>query len=418
MIVREEILNWIESEKDQIIAFLQEFIRAKSPNPPGDTVLAAQKISDLLGKHQAPIRYVSPQANMPNLIGSINGFSEGRHLVLNGHIDVFPVSEKPKEEGWITPPWSGEIIDNKIYGRGSTDMKCGTSASIWTYIILNYFRSSFKGKLTLTCVSDEETFGPWGARWLMENEPDVIGDCCLNGEPSSPFTIRYAEKGLLWLTFRIRTAGSHGAYTHLSKSATRVATNLIKRLESLEDLELDIPEDLLEAQKQSASHFDEGMGAGAAKIAPKVTLNIGTINGGLKNNMVPADCTFEADVRLPIGSRFQQIEEEIAMIMKDFPEVSMEKNMLNPPSHCAPGGEMMKILQRNVNELRGFKPAPVVSLGGTDARLWRYKNIPAYVYGPAPTGMGSTNENVPVDDYLHIVRTHALSAFDYLNLSD
>ena len=88
--------------------------------------------------------------------------------------------------------------------------------------------------------------------------------------------------------------------------------------------------------------------------------------------------------------------------------------MLNPPSHCDPDGDMMQILKRNVQELKGFQPEPVVSLGGTDARLWRYNNIPAYVYGPTPTGMGSINENVPIDDYLHILRTHALSAYDYL----
>ena len=88
--------------------------------------------------------------------------------------------------------------------------------------------------------------------------------------------------------------------------------------------------------------------------------------------------------------------------------------MLNPPSHCDPDGDMMDILRSNVKDLRGFQPEPVVSLGGTDARLWRFKNIPAYVYGPTPTGMGSANEHVPIDDYLHIVRTHALSAYDYL----
>ena len=99
---------------------------------------------------------------------------------------------------------------------------------------------------------------------------------------------------------------------------------MIKRLESLEDLELEISEDLLEAQKSAASHFDKGMGVGAAEIAPKVTLNIGTINGGLKNNMVPSDCIFEADIRLPIGSKVEQIEREISNILEDFPEASME----------------------------------------------------------------------------------------------
>ena len=60
---------------------------------------------------------------------------------------------------------------------------------------------------------------------------------------------------------------------------------------------------------------------------------------------------------------------------------------------------------------------PVVSLGGTDARLWRYENIPAYVYGPFPTGMGSFDENVPTEDFFHVVRTHVLSAYDYLMAS-
>ena len=405
-----EILNSIENLKHEIISFLQEFIQAASPNPPGDTTAAAKVISKLLEKYEMPFRLVAPQKTMPNIIGSINGLTPGRHLVLNGHIDVFPVSE----EGWITPPWSGEIIEDKIYGRGSTDMKCGTSASIWTYIILDKFKTEFSGKLTLTCVSDEETFGPWGSRWLMDNEPEVLGDCCLNGEPSSPYTIRYGEKGLLWLTFKIQTEGSHGAYTHLSKSATLVATDLIQELKSLEFLDAEVPSSLLEAQKKSAAAFDQGMGIGAAVIAPKVTLNIGKISGGLKNNMVPSECSFEADIRLPVGCNLDKILQSIEEITNKFPEVSVEHNMLNPPSHCDPDGDMMDILRSNVKDLRGFQPEPVVSLGGTDARLWRYKNIPAYVYGPTPTGMGSANEHVPIDDYLHIIRTHALSAYDYL----
>jgi len=74
----------------------------------------------------------------------------------------------------------------------------------------------------------------------------------------------------------------------------------------------------------------------------------------------------------------------------------------------------MGIIRANVKALRGFEPSPAVSLGGTDARLWRQRGIPAYVYGPFPTGMGSKDEAVMIDDYLHVVRTHVLSAFDYL----
>ena len=60
----------------------------------------------------------------------------------------------------------------------------------------------------MTAVSDEETFGPWGARYLMEHHPEVHGDCCLNGEPSSPYSIRFGEKGPLWIKFTVRTAGA------------------------------------------------------------------------------------------------------------------------------------------------------------------------------------------------------------------
>ena len=414
---RDQILSWIEAEKSNIIGFLQDFIRAKSPNPPGDTTESANVVTNLLDKYEVPYRIVAPQPTMPNILGTFEGINEGRHLVLNGHMDVFPVGHDADKEGWTTDPWGGEILDGKVYGRGSSDMKCGTSASIWTYIFLNRLKEKLKGKLTLTCVSDEETFGPWGARWLIDNEPEVLGDCCLNGEPSSPFTIRYGEKGLLWLTFTVKTPGAHGAYTHISPSATLIAAKLINELGGLENLVLDIPKDLLQAQKEAEPYFEKGMGLGASKIISKVTLNIGMIKGGLKTNMIPGECTFEADIRLPVGIESEVVMDQIYKILKNYPEVTMTEDMNNPPSHCDPNGEMLEILQDNVEQLRGYRPAQVVSMGGTDARLWRYKGIPAYVYGPFPTGMGSFDENVPIDDYLHLVKTHALSAYDYLSKS-
>ncbi len=75
---------------------------------------------------------------------------------------------------------------------------------------------------------------------------------------------------------------------------------------------------------------------------------------------------------------------------------------------------MVEIIQNNVEALKGFRPRPVVSLGGTDARLWRYRDIPAYVYGVCPHGMGSADEHCEVEEFLHVVRTHVLSAYDYL----
>ncbi|MEO1192968.1 MAG: M20/M25/M40 family metallo-hydrolase [Pseudomonadota bacterium] len=412
---REQLLAWIEAEQDEILSFFQDFIRAKSPNPPGDTTEAVAHITRFLEAKELPHRLVAPQPTMANVVGTFEGGAPGRHLVLNGHIDVFPVGSDPAVEGWTKDPWGGELADGKVYGRGSSDMKCGTAASIWTYTLLHRLRDQLKGKLTLTCVSDEETFGPWGARWLMEHEPEVLGDCCLNGEPSSPFSIRYGEKGPLWLAFTIQTPGAHGAYTHASPSATRLAAKLIADLETIEDLTFEVEDNLARAQVEAVEAADRAMGPGAGAILPKATLNIGTIEGGLKVNMVPGLCRFEADIRLPVGVTKEQILAEVDRIVAGHPEAQYEEINCALPSYCDPYGEMVEILQNNVEQLRGFKPTPIVSLGGTDARLWRHAGIPAYVYGPPPASMAGADEYVSVEDFFHTVKTHVLSAYDYLS---
>lgn len=356
---------------------------------------------------------VAPEPSMPNIVGSFEGGAgPGRHLVLNGHIDTFPVDEA---EAWRHGPWSGAIAEGKIWGRGVADMKAGTSASIFAFRYLHRRRHALKGKLTLTCVSDEETFGPWGTRWLIDNEPEVLGDCCLNGEPSSPATVRFGEKAPLWLKVSVRTPGAHGAYTHASKSATKIAAAIIGELEALTLIPTQAPPAVAEVIMRGAAAMDEAMGSGASAIAQRLTVNIGRIAGGLKVNMIPGRCSFEADVRLPLGWDKEQVMPHILAIIAGHPDASVEEITATRPAWCDPHGPMMEIIRANVQALRGFAPLPAVSLGGTDARLWRQRGISAYVYGPSPTGMGATDEAVEIEEYLHVVRTHVLSAFDYLS---
>ena len=408
---RETLLAWVDAEKQDLIDFLQGFIRAKSPNPPGDTRAAADHIKKFLERQKLPYRVIAPREEMPNIVASFDARSAGRHLVLNGHIDVFPVGDG---FGWTRDPWGGEIVDGKIYGRGAADMKTGTTASIMTFMFLNRIKDRLRGRLTLTAVSDEETFGPWGARYLMEHHPEVHGDCLLNGEPGSPYSVRFGEKGPLWLEFTVRTAGAHGAYTHKSKSATKIAMKLAGELEAVTKIKPDVSDNIRAALEIGRATMDKAMGDNAADTVSLVTLNVGTIRGGLKVNMVPSECVFEVDIRLPIGVTKEQVLSTVAPLLSRFPEATMREIGSSAPSWCDPNGEMVEILQRNVENLMGFKPTPIVSLGGTDARLWRYRNIPAYVYGPFPNGMGSQDEHVVIDEFLHIVRTHVLSAYDYL----
>jgi succinyl-diaminopimelate desuccinylase len=407
-----ELLAWIEQDREAIITFLCDLVRAPSPNPPGDTREAAAVITDLLDRSNLPWRTVAPIPEWPNILGTFEAPRPGRHLILNGHIDVFPVDES---ETWTHGPWSGALADGKIWGRGVTDMKAGTAAMVMTYRYLHRVRDQLAGKLTLTCVSDEETFGPYGARWLMANEPEVLGDCVLNGEPSSPLTIRFGEKAPLWLRFTVRTPGAHGAYAHLSESATKIAARLICDLEMLGDIEMAGSNTVADALAAGAEAADQAMGPGAAAIMQRVTLNIGTIQGGLKVNMIPGACSFEADIRLPVGGTKDMVMAHVMAILERYPSATVEEINFTEPAACDPHHEMVGFLQANARAVSGINPLPVISLGGSDARLWRQRGIPAFIYGPYPRGMGQRDENVDIEEYLNVVKVHVASAFDYLS---
>jgi succinyl-diaminopimelate desuccinylase len=409
--VKRQLAKWLDDDRETIIQFLCEFVRAKSPNPPGDTTLAAAHVTRFLDTHKLPYKIVAPQPTMPNIVGTFDGAKPGKHLVLNGHMDVFPADEV--NEKWTQGPWSGAIADGKIYGRGVADMKAGTSASVFTFHYLYRVREHLKGKLTLTAVSDEETFGPWGARYLMDHA-DVHGDCLLNGEPSSPLTIRFGEKGPLWLKITVQTKGAHGAYTHLTPSATKLAAKIIIDLEELTSLQPEVPIDVADALAGAAAAIDEAQGPGAKDILQRVTVNIGVIHGGLKVNIVPGTCVIEADIRLPPGMEKDRVMAAVRRILSRYPEAAMEEINFSAPSVCDPNHEMVGIVRANAIALGRPTPMPIVSLGGTDARLWRQRGIPAFVHGPFPRGMAQADEHVEIDEYLHIVKMHVLSAFDYL----
>jgi len=124
---KKQLLKWIDDDRDRLVDFLSRFLQARSPNPPGDTREAAKHITDFLDEEGLPYRIIAPKEEMVNIVGSFDGRSEGKHLVMNGHIDVYPVGDA---KGWKYDPWGGIVEDGRIYGRGSNDMKAGTTTSI------------------------------------------------------------------------------------------------------------------------------------------------------------------------------------------------------------------------------------------------------------------------------------------------
>lgn len=413
--IKKELLRRVEFERGRLVEFLQAFIRINTSNPPGNTTKAVDFILKVLKKHEIDYQVIAPQADKPNIVASF-GDSRRRHLILNGHLDVFPIGEPGL---WQYEPLGAVQKNGYIYGRGAVDMKSGSTASLFTYLFLHPYRKLLNGRLTLTLVSDEETGGEWGSDYLVEHHPElVLGDCVLNAEPSSPETIRFAEKSILWITFKIKTPGGHAAYPHLSSNACKIAASLIRDLESLESLCPDPPEEVAQllARPEVVSAVNRGMGNGADRIAQQLTVNIGILQGGIKVNMLPGDCHIEADMRIPVGLTQKDVLREVEKILSNYPEVQIElpQNRILDPNWCDPEHEMVGIIQDNVQEMKGFRPQPIVSLGGTDCRFWRMKGIPAYVYGPSPESMGRPDERVSINEFFHVFTTHLFSAFDYL----
>ena len=414
---RRALLQRIDADRDRLVGFLQAFTRVDTANPPGDTRAGAAFIAEFLDRAGLAHRRIAPQETMPNLVASTRFPRPGHHLVLNGHIDVFPAGDRAR---WTHDPLSGAIVDGRVHGLGTVDMKCGTTASIFTYAYLSGLAGELGGALTLTLVSDEETGGRWGSGYLVEHHADeVLGDCVLNGEPSSPHTIRFGEKAMFWLKLSVRTPGGHSAYPHVSKSANRIAAALVHDLEALEALVPATPDKVARALAgpDVRAGAERGLGAGAAEFLQKVTLNIGVMRGGVKVNMLPAACEIEADLRLPVGVDRDEVRRAVERIVARYPEASWEEGASQRvnATWSDPEHPMIGHLQDNVLALRGFRPPAIISLGGTDCRFWRAAGTPAYVYGPSPAGMGAPNESVSIDEFLHVVRTHTLSAFDYLS---
>lgn len=413
--LEEILLARLKETEDHSVAFLQSLLRAPSPNPPGDTRQAAGLITAALRDAGFAPTIISPRAEMPNIVAKFDAPQTGRHLVLNGHIDTFPAAEGE----WERNPFSGEIVDGRIHGRGACDMKGGLASLTLAFLHLNLVRDQLRGSLTFTAVSDEETFGPWGARYLFEHHRDLMmGDCLLSGEPSSSECVRFGEKSPYWLAITVRTKGAHGSYTHASASATKIAGRIVRALEELKTLPTRAPDNLIAMFRDPAiaRQVDEGCGIGHSAAIPEITLSVGRISGGLKLNMIPGECRLEVDLRLPIGLTKEEVRPHVARLLSQFPEAEWEEvsSQEHAPNYSDPDGEMMQILQRTVRDQGRKAPVPVVTLGTTDTRLWRFAGVPAYVYGMSPETMAAANENVRIDEFLRLLRVHTLAAARYL----
>lgn len=407
--VRDQILAWIEQDEDRIIEFFSGLVRCKSPNPPGDTREAMDFVQAHLAQEGLPFREVNAREDWPNLISSVEMPRAGRHLMFNGHLDVFPVSNQP---GWTDDPWSGKVADGRVWGRGTGDMKAGLTASIFAFTYLARLRERFGGKVSLTIVSDEENGGKFGVGHMFQAiRSEMDADSVLSGESTTPCGVSFGGKGNVQFSVKVGTPGAHASAPFKSANAIRIATDIIRDLDALAELPVEMPPELVETLDDPEVRALLGPGAEAMR---RITLNVGTIRGGAKVNVIASDCLFEFEARIPIGLDPQAIVAKAEAIVGRYPEAAIFHVAISAPDYCNPTGELARILQDTVEGLGRLRPVMFPAAALSDCKYWRDAGIPAYWYGPTPVA-GTANESVSIDELLNLVRTHVLAAATYLS---
>jgi succinyl-diaminopimelate desuccinylase len=409
---REELERLVEETQQKAIAFCQDFVRAPSQNPPGDTRQAVDFLARYLTNEGISFTIHAPQTHMPNVVALIQGEQgPGRRLVYNGHIDTYPAGDAAR---WSLDPFSGGLVDGKIYGRGVSDMKAGCTASVMSLLMLNRLRHRFKGEIVLTLVSDEETGGRWGTVWLLDNVELVKGDALLNGEPSSTAQVNFAEKGRVFLTITAQGRGAHGAYVHMGDNAIRKMMRFLTDLENI--LRLDVPRlnELNRVLESGRDVLDRMKGPGATDNLINLTYNIGTIQGGWKVNMVPESCQAEVDIRLPQGVPTALILAEVDRYVARHPGISYSIIQAMEPNYTPPDHEICALLHKNAEVAKGERVILNSGIGGSDAKHFRLRGVPCAIYGPTSYNMAGTDEHVFVEELLIATRAHALASLEYL----
>lgn len=366
-----------------------------------------------LGSWGVQSKIVGPRQDALNLIATAEGNGPGPHLVFNGHMDVFPAGERSQ---WERNPFGGNVVNSRIYGRGSGDMKGGLTASLWAFAALASLRREWPGRITFTAVSEEETFGPAGARYLVEQHPDeVLGDAMIDGEPSSVQLMNCGSKGVLWLRLKVHTEGGHSAKPHIGRSAIKEMLALLAHLEQrIEDLPCPVPPEVRAVVVAAQSITDAHAGAGASDNLLRLTTNIGVLNGGLKVNMKAESCVAELDVRLPPGVEVALLLGLVEDVVKQHNGASFEVMNEFAPSFCDPSALIFSAVAKATAEVTGTTPAITLSLATGDHRLWRWAGVPAVTFGPRIYNGASANEYITVADLLAVAKIHAIAGASFL----
>ncbi len=406
------IATEIADRRDELVAMARRLVAAASPNPPGDVTAAAEVAQGLLQSIEGvAIRRFETAPGIVNLVAMVESGRPGRRLVFNGHLDTFPIGE---DLGWTVDPLGGTLIGGRLYGRGVSDMKGGIAASLLAAGVLAKHRDAWSGQIAITLAGDEETMGSLGTRWLLENVPEASGDAMICGDVGSPLVVRFGEKGLVWIEIEAVGQPAHGAHVHKGVNAIDRLRAALDGLKRLEELPVAAPPDVVRAIAEAKAISEPLSGAGEADTLRRLTVNIGTIGGGVSPNLIPSAARAAADIRLPAGITLEEVEAALHRDLDGLDGVTWRILQKYPPSVTPPSHEIVTATIAAATAVLGRAPVPNMRVGGSDARLYRMFGVPSVVFGCTPFNMGGPDENILMDELVAVAQVHALTALRFL----
>jgi acetylornithine deacetylase/succinyl-diaminopimelate desuccinylase-like protein len=404
---------------------LQRLIRFNTVNPPGNEQAAQEFLRDLLDAAGFECRLLAAVEGRPNLVARLPGRSDGPRLCLLGHVDT--VLADPGE--WTVDPWSGELRDGCVWGRGALDMKGQVAAEAAAALALagdGWRPEAGELKVVFTC--DEETGADHGAGWLCREHPEVVRCDVVVNEGAGQrlefdgrrfYGVCVAEKGAF--RFTVTTSGRAG-----HASVPRIADNALVRmapvLEALREgrpaySPSPEPEALLLALGLDPHGLEGSVRAIEAKdprfatlIEPMlgVTLAPTMITASQKINVIPSRAELQVDCRVPPGLGEEAALAAIrATLGSDEYEIRFDDEVEGNRSPVET--PLMEFIRRFVErEDPGAGVAPVVLPGFSDSHWWRaaFPDCVAYGFFPrramdafdAFSLVHGADERVPVED--------------------
>ncbi len=398
---------------DEAVGLLQRLLRINTVNPPGNEGEAQEHLRALLAEAGWECEILAAEPERPNLVARLRGQAEGPTLALICHVDTVPAD--PSE--WSVDPWSGELRDGYVWGRGALDMKDQVASEAAACAELG--RSGWRpasGELLFVCTADEETGAHKGAQYLCAEHPDKVrADMVVNEgaglmvefEGRRLYTLAVGEKGVFRFRLRTRGTAGHGSLPNVGDNALFKLAPLLEALreqparEGTPDTDLFLDR-LLGSEQPDLDAALERIRAGNRELADLlaepmlgVTLAPTMAEGSGKENVIPSSAELLVDCRVPPEMEAAEVRDRIESVLGagEYEVDFIEEVVGNRSDYGGPLAEAIEGWVEGVDP--GADVLPGVMPGFSDSH-WFRKAFGSVVYGFCPQNAMSFAEAEPL----------------------